>query len=171
MTKKQAYDKARYQSHREKRLAHDKAYYESHRAERLAYSKVYVQNPGVKEQHRIADRKHSQKSETKEKKRAYMSRPEIKQKFQIYQRAHHLRTKYGLTLEDFNSILAAQGFVCAACKSPFWGSTGPVIDHDHKSGIVRGILCRDCNLAAGILGDDPKRVEQLHAYLQGSKRK
>jgi hypothetical protein len=50
------------------------------------------------------------------------------------------------------------------------GAWGPVVDHDHSSGIVRGILCQPCNLAAGMLRDDPGRANNLAQYLGRRKR-
>lgn len=56
---------------------------------------------------------------------------------------YNLRKRYGITLEDFESILAAQGNVCAVCKQ---GDKVFCLDHNHKTLKVRGILCLNCNL-------------------------
>jgi len=40
------------------------------------------------------------------------------------------------------------------------------IDHDHKTGIIRGILCKDCNLILGWVKDDPDRLRAMVAYLE-----
>jgi len=55
--------------------------------------------------------------------------------------------KYGLTLDAFHRLHAAQDGRCAICREP-----KPLhIDHDHASGHVRGLLCRRCNVALGYL--------------------
>lgn len=56
---------------------------------------------------------------------------------------YNLRKRYGITLEMFESILAAQGGVCAVCKQ---GNKVFCLDHNHKTLEVRGILCLNCNL-------------------------
>jgi hypothetical protein len=77
-----------------------------------------------------------------------------------------LRKTFGITLEFWNGMFAAQGRVCACC-----GSTDPKskkgwqTDHCHSSGIVRGILCQPCNM---VLAEDitPARLDQMKSYLQ-----
>jgi hypothetical protein len=86
------------------------------------------------------------------------------------QRERRIFYKYGLTLEAFDSMLAGQGGVCAACGSAEWGPGGPKVDHDHATGKVRGILCSGCNMAAGHAEDGPERLRALADYLEKSRR-
>jgi hypothetical protein len=58
-------------------------------------------------------------------------------------RRGHLRRKYGLTLQQIDAMLKEQDFRCNLCKEPFRST--PFVDHDHKSGRIRGLLCRLCN--------------------------
>ncbi len=88
-------------------------------------------------------------------------------------RAHAVR-RYGITLEQRDEMLAAQGGLCALCKSEVaFRSNGGFdraaahIDHDHETGRVRGILCGACNTALGRLGDSPERIELVLAYVRG----
>ena len=80
----------------------------------------------------------------------------------------HLRKKYGMTKEDYAAILEKQGGACAICGTQEWQSKGkrPVIDHDHKTGKTRGILCHNCNVALGLLGEDIPRIESMIAYIR-----
>lgn len=85
-------------------------------------------------------------------------------------RARHIKSKYGLTIEEYNALLQAQGNVCAACKYPFtYIRNGKPesyhVDHDHKTDKVRGLLCGDCNRALGYLKDDPERIKGLLEYV------
>jgi hypothetical protein len=74
---------------------------------------------------------------------------------------------YNLTPEDFNELLAAQNGCCAACLSPDPGHKyGWQIDHNHKTGKVRAILCRPCNLALGHAGELPSRLRALASYIE-----
>lgn len=86
-----------------------------------------------------------------------------------HDRDAYLRRKYGLSLEEYGDILAAQGGRCGnpGCrtKAPGGRYNQWHVDHDHVTGDVRGLLCNACNLALGQLGDDPERIEGLRDYL------
>lgn len=73
--------------------------------------------------------------------------------------------KYGITPEDKQRILAEQGGVCAICKTSNWTKSGPSVDHCHKSGVVRGILCNRRNAGIGYLGDDPVILNSAIEYI------
>jgi hypothetical protein len=82
-------------------------------------------------------------------------------KKKLADRKSHLKRKYGITLEDFEALLAAQGGGCAIC-----GREGvDHVDHDHRTGRVRGILCFRCNVALGQLDDDPERLLAALTYI------
>jgi len=84
----------------------------------------------------------------------------------LHGRAAHLRTLYGLSLAQFDALLAAQGGRCAICGGVDPGGKGVWhVDHDHGSGAVRGLLCHGCNAGIGSLGDDPDRLPAAAAYL------
>lgn len=88
-----------------------------------------------------------------------------------YQRGIFLRNKYGLAPEEYDAMIASQGGGCAVCHAPESkkGRCGkPIhlsVDHDHESGVVRGLLCNDCNRAIGLLGDNSERVRAALDYL------
>jgi len=109
----------------------------------------------------------------RDQKRAYDLTQTRREKRKIYARTHREKHKarrwartHGLTLEGFNSMLAGQGGVCAVCHGKEWGKKGPCVDHDHVNGFIRGILCLQCNTAAGSLRDDPKIARKLADYLE-----
>ena len=82
----------------------------------------------------------------------------------IKRRKYKLYYKYGLTIEDVEELLVIQSNRCALCLKLFTKMFD--IDHDHKTGKVRGLLCRDCNIVIG-------RVEKLslkfiEKYLEGA---
>lgn len=82
-------------------------------------------------------------------------------------RADSLRRLYGLTVEAFDALLASQGGGCAICsrRDPGWRKDWHV-DHDHETGVVRGLLCQSCNLLLGMAKDDPERLAAAIAYLK-----
>jgi hypothetical protein len=77
--------------------------------------------------------------------------------------------KYGLTLEEYDAKLEAQGGACAIC-----GSTEPrgrwnrhfAVDHCHETGEPRGLLCGGCNVMLGNAGDSPARLRVAAEYLE-----
>jgi hypothetical protein len=81
-----------------------------------------------------------------------------------------LQREYGITLADFENMLAAQGWRCAACGVSRAEMTGQrrefVVDHDHETGIVRGLTCHRCNTTLGLTGDDVSVLTALIAYLR-----
>jgi len=79
-------------------------------------------------------------------------------------RKSHLKRKFGLTLEDYDRMLADQDGGCAVCGDPP-GRSALHVDHCHESGQVRGLLCFRCNSAIGNLRDDPDVVASALAYL------
>lgn len=75
-------------------------------------------------------------------------------------RAKHLRSAYGMTVEDRDEMLARQGGKCAICRSSEPRSKrGWHTDHDHETGAVRGVLCLRCNVRLGMVEKDPSRVK------------
>lgn len=78
-----------------------------------------------------------------------------------------LRRKYGITLEQYNELLARQGGVCAICGGE--DQKRLAVDHDHKTGKVRGLLCARCNPAIGFLLDKVETAHKLILYLEGGE--
>jgi hypothetical protein len=93
----------------------------------------------------------------------------------VRKRWEKIRAKYGLTREDYDLLVAAQGGVCAICLEPFpadditvpgdWDA--PAVDHCHETGVVRGILHRRCNLAIEFLLTD-EQAARARDYLKQS---
>jgi hypothetical protein len=79
-------------------------------------------------------------------------------------RQQALWVKYRLTEAEYENILTHQGGVCAGCGEPP-RKTRLAVDHDHKTGRIRGLLCWLCNRAIGILRDRAKTATRLGAYL------
>jgi hypothetical protein len=78
-------------------------------------------------------------------------------------RRTHLKRMYALTPEDVEAMLLAQGGVCAICEGPM---ERPHVDHDHKTGKVRGIFCFNCNAGLGKFQDDVEVVQLAVEYLR-----
>jgi hypothetical protein len=86
-----------------------------------------------------------------------------------------LQTNYGITLEQYEKLLASQGGVCAICGAAEADGRSLHVDHDHKccaerrscGRCVRGLLCSPCNTGIGMLGEDAKRLWSAMMYLAG----
>ncbi len=81
-----------------------------------------------------------------------------------------LRKRYGISAAEYHAMVKRQGGRCAICRSESvmveqvdrrWH-----VDHCHKTGKVRGLLCNRCNMAIGLLGDDPDRAVRAAKYLR-----
>jgi hypothetical protein len=85
------------------------------------------------------------------------------------QQEYRLRAKYGLSVADFNRMVADQNGRCAICetvpKQSQESPSGLVVDHNHETGAVRGLLCPSCNVGIGFLGDSPARLVSAAVYL------
>ena len=84
--------------------------------------------------------------------------------------AGYLRRAYGITVADYDRMLADQGGKCGnpACPSttPGKGKERWCVDHNHTTGEVRGLLCHGCNTAAGLAQDHPDVLRGLADYLE-----
>lgn len=78
----------------------------------------------------------------------------------------HLKARYGLTIEQFEGLAAAQGGRCAICRKLPPKGKRLHIDHCHETNRIRGLLCIHCNRALGSLGDNPEGVMRAVRYLQ-----
>ena len=77
--------------------------------------------------------------------------------------------KYDLTPEAYEEKLDKQNRRCACCRRPFAGMNlkkKPPVDHNHKTGQTRDIICPECNFAIGQIHEDIERVENLLNYLK-----
>ena len=109
-------------------------------------------------------------------KRCYDRTPERLKKRKAYNRSHKLqivertlRHKYSITTEEYNSKLYEQNGQCAICGSETTGhrmQSNLLVDHDHKTGKIRGLLCSKCNRGLGQFDDDPELMMSAIRYIQ-----
>ena len=82
-------------------------------------------------------------------------------KVKVYAKRHRLKRKYGLTIEEFEKMQKAQNGRCKICTD----EVDLVIDHDHVTGVVRGLLCHPCNHGLGHFRDSPAALRAAVKYL------
>jgi len=87
----------------------------------------------------------------------------LKQQREIKNR--YIKCKYGITLNDYESLLKNQNFGCAICFTKNPGRKYFDIDHCHESKAVRGLLCHQCNVALGFFKDSKENLERAIIYL------
>lgn len=80
---------------------------------------------------------------------------------------YRLKYRYGITLEDHKQLFASQDGKCAICCEAF--DKTPHVDHCHKTGSVRGLLCDRCNRGLGYFKDSPVLLIEASKYLEGEK--
>jgi hypothetical protein len=78
-------------------------------------------------------------------------------------RHYHLMGRYGIGDADVAAMIEAQAGACAICQGSL---DRPHVDHDHKTGKVRGILCFNCNAGLGKFGDDIDVMQAAVDYLR-----
>lgn len=87
----------------------------------------------------------------------------------VHQRRTTLKCDYGMTLEEYDSMVLKQQGRCQTCgKVPVGDKArGRLhVDHCHKTGKIRGLLCFRCNLAIGHMQDDPALAVSIAEYLK-----
>jgi len=88
-----------------------------------------------------------------------------------YTREAALRHYYGITVEDYDRMLAAQGGKCALCQKAtghfYRNKPGRLgVDHCHETKKIRGLLCNNCNRGLGHFKDNPASLERAITYLR-----
>lgn len=79
-----------------------------------------------------------------------------------------LMRKYGITYDEFQILLEAQGGRCAICSGTDPGGSGDWhVDHNHETDKVRGLLCSFCNTGIGMFRDNVQNLYLAAAYLRG----
>lgn len=82
------------------------------------------------------------------------------------ERRAQLRYRFGITPEQYDQLLADQRGVCAVCHRSDPTGRRLAVDHDHQTGVVRGLLCSNCNRAIGQLAESPDVLAAALAYLR-----
>ncbi len=103
---------------------------------------------------------------------AFRLRVEQLSRFPDFERDRQLMKAFGITQDQFDQMLKDQGGGCAICKRPETGKSRTKkikslsVDHCHDTGEIRGLLCFDCNVSLGKMGDSPERLEAAARYIR-----
>lgn len=136
---------------------------ESRRNSRLEYRRRYY--AANKEKWKL-DHQQNREQRLAQRRAKYRHDPEVK-------KGQDLKRQFGIGMPDYFAMLASQGGVCAVCL----GSERSIdprtkekrmlaVDHCHKTGRVRGLLCSHCNRGIGMLKDSPTLLRAALNYLE-----
>lgn len=134
---------------------------------RKKYNKEYSARPEViknakiknsKMESKILRKKYKQTEAGKRANKKYLAKPEVKLKI----KKRRIVARYGLNLEDYEELYKKQKGNCAICDKYFDKLD---IDHCHKTGKVRGLLCGSCNRALGLMKDNIEFLKSAISYL------
>ncbi len=107
------------------------------------------------------------------KKQSQRWRSQNKQRIQEVQWRSEKKRRYGITEDQWHLLLEEQDGQCPICRISLRkygrGINVGVVDHDHETGSIRGLLCGHCNRALGLLNDSLEQLDRAISYLQKSK--
>lgn len=140
----------------------------------------YVQKDMARDKERMKDPAYVVKR--REVRAANLARPEVRARRQKQwrewaqanrymtpekNRGRALKRLYGLTQAEYDQMATDQKFTCATCPATAAEQKHGVlvVDHDHKTGKIRGLLCNKCNMILGQANDDPVLIRRWAEYL------
>lgn len=97
-------------------------------------------------------------------------RPGSRERVALTSKRLRLRKVHGLTLEQRDAMMAAQNHSCAICSRHLDGGKHTHVDHCHRTGKIRGLLCQKCDLSIGHFGDDPATLRAAADYVEGHQQ-
>lgn len=128
---------------------------EKHRASRKAWA----------DRNKDKLREYRQKNKEKLYKYSQEWKKKNPERVQLIERRRRLKNKYGITIEQYEELSDKQNHSCAICFS----KEKLVVDHDHETNKIRGLLCNDCNRNLIAQRTDPEIFLRAAKYLEDSK--
>lgn len=87
--------------------------------------------------------------------------------FSALNKRRHLKSKYNMTLEKYNQMFEDQRGVCAVCGVPAGDlKRNLAVDHNHRTGKIRGLLCFACNSLIGRIEKNPLLIPTMMKYIR-----
>lgn len=172
-----ARSKVRYEEKKDEIRAQNKIRYEENKEEVLNRCKAWVMaNPEkskeikkrYRDTHKVKIASYNRVHNKKTRTQRYSYRSQWRRNNPEKEKAGKLRNRFGLSLQQFKDMLEDQGNKCGVCGIDLsnGGMNHPCVDHDHKTGMVRGILCRRCNSGIGSLKDEPKLLNRAVKWIR-----
>lgn len=94
----------------------------------------------------------------------WLKNPAYRKRKSTYSWKYHLKRRFGITVEEYDAMLQKQNRVCYVCKNT--QKRRLHVDHNHKTGAIRRLLCSGCNSALGHVREDIDRLTGLINYIR-----
>jgi hypothetical protein len=134
--------------------------------------KWYAKNPNYQRESYLKNSNKRKEHSAKWRRENPEKVKEIRLKFKEKSRNQQYFRDYGITVEQYVSIVQKQGGGCAICgATKSHNGNRLAVDHCHDTGMVRGVLCDHCNRAIGLLGDTSEKIKSAFLYLKTAERK
>ncbi len=174
------YNKKYYEKNKEKLKLYSKEYRKNNKEKVELLDKKYKSREEYKEERKKHDRKYYKNNTERWRDYVSRNREKVRENKRRYGQENKERLKdlrlqkeFGISLEQYNKILLDQNNVCAICGNPetkrdkkYNTLKSLAVDHNHSSGIVRGLLCSGCNLAIGSIKENIESAKNLVVYLE-----
>lgn len=147
------------QENHERDLENHRKWRAAHKAEQQEYFRKYAEsNKEEKTEYLKKWYQDHREEELEKSKSRHKANPE--------NRRNTVRKQlYGIEPDEYKVLYSNQDGKCAICKQPPKSTRSLCVDHDHKTGAVRGLLCDSCNGGIGLLGDSIIRLHEAIEYL------
>jgi len=163
MRDRKEYNKKYYLEHKKEANERSNKWNLSHKIEKFEYDKQRrLDHPEYDKAYRLTHKK-----EITEYNKEY--RLNNKELIVKTNRQFRLKKAYGLSLKDWEGLWYAQDGRCAICDEFFTNVRSICVDHDHKTGKVRGLLCRNCNYGLGYFNDNIELLVKAICFLKNKK--
>ena len=140
---------------------YNKRYYAKHKDRLLAQSREWYKNNRYIFADKLKANKAKYRAKSKDKAAAYNKEYYLGNKDSYFLRS--IRYHYGITPEEYAELVISAKGLCNICNREFNEILVPCIDHCHKTGKIRGLLCRPCNVHLGWM---EKNGEHARNYLE-----
>lgn len=139
-------------------------YFNTKYAKRYREKKYAAETP---EETKIRKAKQNQYYKSRYDKLTKEEKKEKRNKHKDYYKEYLLIHKFGISLKDYNKLFKKQKGCCSLCDIPQSKlKKALAVDHDHKTGKVRGLLCRHCNLMLGYAKENQTTLKKARFYLK-----
>lgn len=145
----------RYRSkHKEKIKLYCKNEYQKHKAERQQQSVAYY---------------HKHRKQIRLRARLLYPKNRVKLNYQTM--LSRVKCVYGMDKQEYTRLLAVQKGLCMLCNRPSLNNRRLDIDHNHVTGVVRGLICNKCNLALGLVNENIPTLKKMVRYLNADSKR
>jgi hypothetical protein len=168
MENRKKYDEKYRSENKEKISLNRKKYDEKYRSENKEKMSLYGKKYRLENKDKIKIYYEKTSLYRKERRRNYYLKSKINKDITIIKRDEEksIARRYKLNIDEYRNLFEKQNNLCAICNLPNIKNKRLCVDHCHKTGRVRGLLCHWCNTALGYLHDNPELLKKALDYLQ-----